>query len=551
MIGTLETSQVRIFKSKDFQPGKINCTDDLPIKISGAGFLVSKGCIMTCAHVVGVALGDINIGKKDNPPDPSQKIIVDFPLAKNGTNLGPFYCSVIGDSWRKAIDENQWDTHNNNIFDIAVLKIESTVLDGDKHEFEECQKLPALKGFSQDYIDEPFKCFGHPCDTTNKDVLQANGTYRYGKFSGKTANGNIEVQRRTSDTQFIERGFSGTSAFIKGKLDQGSVGMIVSLHDKGSKSLVIPASVLQSVWPEFSEYTSEINEAKGITVPKRLSMLNRQQHCQKIKDLIRNVEHEIKINTLDEKVVNHQPIFYFLECQNNDHHPAFLDALTIKTLPNELPQYDFVSKSLLLRLDEVYESSDQEIIEKLKKLIVENLDSTQVNYSEKDVVDIINSNEKCLLFNCDFIVENFSSENENVIILLIDLLQRVAKLGLNQHVILVFSFQHEDPNNVDTGIFRKLTAMFKSNSFPIFQLFMEKCQDKSLPCASGFPAYLECGGPLEKIKQSHVKVWIDEYMTATEDGPIVNEIILWLHKQPAEFRFSELYSAITNNFKTN
>lgn len=179
--------------------------------VAGAGFLISKKHIITCAHVVIASLG----GDRGSSSPPSQ-VRIQFPFLSGSTQLET-----------KVVLWSPPSTENND--DIAVLELLQDI----PHEALPARLIELEKGWSQD-----FKAYGFPDG-------YPNGIWATGFLRGKVANGRIQIDDLRQTGYFIEPGFSGTAIWNESL--GGVVGMVVSADaDRSTRTaFMIPTQRLK------------------------------------------------------------------------------------------------------------------------------------------------------------------------------------------------------------------------------------------------------------------------------------------------------------------
>lgn len=193
--------------------------------VIGAGFLVSKKRILTCAHVVAAALGV----DQDTKKKPDGQFSLDFPLLQVKHK---FTARVVF-----------WQPYNPGepVEDIAGLEL----LEDDLPEMAQ----PAQLISSDDFWKHPFQVFGFP------DV-QSDGVWVHGELLNQQGKGWVQLQCTQETGYRLEHGFSGAPIWDE-KLE-GVVGMAVSAENnrpEAKAAFMIPTNVLRKAWEELDEPT--------------------------------------------------------------------------------------------------------------------------------------------------------------------------------------------------------------------------------------------------------------------------------------------------------
>jgi tetratricopeptide (TPR) repeat protein/S1-C subfamily serine protease len=215
MTAPLESSIVRFRKSNG--------------AVVGAGFLVSKKHILTCAHVVADALGIA----RDTQDIPTEDVYLDFPLVDSETQLT---ARVV--FWRPVPPKGSTSVKGKE--DIAGLELNSPLAEG-------VQPVDLI--IEEDLRGHSFRTFGFP--SGHDDGLEATGVLR-----GRQGTGWVQLEGVTQTGVRLEPGFSG--APVWDETQNGVVGMAVAADQKRPEAKVafmIPTKVLVIAWPDLGELT--------------------------------------------------------------------------------------------------------------------------------------------------------------------------------------------------------------------------------------------------------------------------------------------------------
>ncbi|NET61063.1 MAG: trypsin-like peptidase domain-containing protein [Symploca sp. SIO2E6] len=196
-------------------------------RVVGAGFLVSDKYILTCSHVINVALG-----RQINAPDePHQEVCLDFPLV---TSRKMFRGRVV--RWISVQPSSSILPETGA--DIALLELESPLP-------EKAQPVRLVQ--AENLWKHPFQIFGFP-------EGQAVGVWTDGIISNPQANGRVQIEVIRTTAYPIEPGFSGSPVWDE-QLD-GVVGMTVAIDSRRSEvraAFIIPTTQLVNACPELKE----------------------------------------------------------------------------------------------------------------------------------------------------------------------------------------------------------------------------------------------------------------------------------------------------------
>lgn len=217
--------------------------------IVGMGFLIDDRRVLTCAHVVTIALGIPD----DTPELPTEKIRLDFPLIAPGETLTArvvFWPPVQSHS----SDESEHEE------DIAGLELEiKSPLEGGKGGVPleggqggvllPADAQPVNLVLTEDLWNHEFRAFGFPDS-------QEDGVWASGVLRGRQTDDWVQIEDVKHTGYFIEPGFSGGPVWDEQL--KGVVGMVVAADTQPGvrAAFIIPTEVLISTWPELSEQTS-------------------------------------------------------------------------------------------------------------------------------------------------------------------------------------------------------------------------------------------------------------------------------------------------------
>src|SRR6266850_5003558 len=200
-------------------------------RVVGAGFLISKTHLLTCAHVIIEALGI----PEETTETPSGRVRLDFPLVARG---GGYNATVVG--WR-PLNFGSEPSHNGEE-DIAVLQLD---LEGGD--------TPNATGIrltnADDVWGHSFRAFGFPSGYDE-------GVWVSGQLLARQGNGWIQIEGNSQFGYFVTLGFSGTAVLDETK--DGVVGMVVVSDKKADTkaAFIIPVDTLTKVWPDLGKQSS-------------------------------------------------------------------------------------------------------------------------------------------------------------------------------------------------------------------------------------------------------------------------------------------------------
>ena len=201
-------------------------------QVKGAGFLVSENQILTCAHVVALALGI----PKNSVEIPTAEVNIDFPIIAPKEFLT---AKVI--FWLPVNPEAALE-------DIAVLELTNVPNNA----------FPVRLMTSQEYWEHRFRVLGFPLN-------RENGAWANGVLRGSTANGWVQLEDTDQNGYALEQGFSGAPVLDE-NLD-GVVGMAVATdinRPDARVAFIIPTNILMQAWPQLQERAIATCPYKGL-----------------------------------------------------------------------------------------------------------------------------------------------------------------------------------------------------------------------------------------------------------------------------------------------
>lgn len=186
-------------------------------EVVGAGFLVGPGEVLTCAHVVGRALGQPDGGSGVGL---QSRVVVDFPLVAPGQE-----CAAEVVAW--------YPPRLDDTGDVAVLRLTAGLPSGAR---------PARLTVALDVWDHPFRAFGFPSG-------HDGGVWACGRLLGLQATGWVQLDDDRDSGFPVGPGFSGGPVWDS---ELGAVvGMMVAVEARASMrtAYLVPTRVLVQCWP--------------------------------------------------------------------------------------------------------------------------------------------------------------------------------------------------------------------------------------------------------------------------------------------------------------
>ncbi len=183
-------------------------------QIVGVGFAVTKRHILTCAHVVNVALNQ----KKEDHTQPSEEVTITFPFLNEASTTAKIVYWKPPQSAR-IVEE-----------DIAGLELTAPVFN---------LKPVHIGDFRE--AGSKFTAFGYPADRP-KDT----GVWADGEIKDSVSPGWVQIEGTYSQGRRVEQGFSGTAVWNQAK--STVLGMVVAEYTEDETAKVaymIPSQILK------------------------------------------------------------------------------------------------------------------------------------------------------------------------------------------------------------------------------------------------------------------------------------------------------------------
>lgn len=247
---SLQSSLVRIYSNVDGG-------------VIGAGFLVSKNRILTCAHVVARALGI-----QDDPVEmPDAEISLDFPfrVAQHRLTARVIFWQPVNPGHR--------------LEDIAGLELQTSAPEGAKP----ARLIRSQVIESQRLSRHSFQVFGFP-------EGQSNGVLAEGTLCAEVGNGWVQLESLRQQGYALEPGFSG--APIWDKELPGIAGMAVAydpIRPEARVGFMIPTNILIEAWPDLAEQAIPVFPYRGLSAFREEDarfFFGREQFTQQLLDAV-------------------------------------------------------------------------------------------------------------------------------------------------------------------------------------------------------------------------------------------------------------------------
>jgi hypothetical protein len=208
------------------------------------GFLVDQRHVMTCAHVIGQALGDDKTDARARgiAPATTETVRLDFIVRPVTKREDTYEAEVVAAAWRPKGGRDE-------PADVAVLRILGDAPLPPK-------SLPVWT-YTESCVGDGFRAFGIT-------RVLPDGTNTQGKIIGDVSADRIEVFADDAEVA-ITNGFSGTAVWNGEGL--GVVGMVVEAVG-AKKGLFIPITSLDSVWPGLVKQQDRTSTA-SVSAPAR------------------------------------------------------------------------------------------------------------------------------------------------------------------------------------------------------------------------------------------------------------------------------------------
>ncbi len=210
----------RLLATKNAGIAKIMASDG--VSHAGMGILVTRRLVVTCAHVVSVALDGDALDL--HQPEPDVEVAITFPIVADAPTIG---ARVV--AWHPP-GVSPYD-------DIALLK-----LDYDAPEGAGIAVLADITGMSIDA--DRLSVFGVATDRWMGNNVDA-------KFMGSTSAAWIQIDAIDKATTFVEQGYSGAAVWDANH--GAAIGMVVAKATSATEKIayMIPAADLSIILPQI------------------------------------------------------------------------------------------------------------------------------------------------------------------------------------------------------------------------------------------------------------------------------------------------------------
>jgi hypothetical protein len=251
MVPPLKSAIVRIYKKENGRRITI-----------GAGFLIDESHILTCAHVVSIALG---IKDKSRP---NEEINLDFPFIGAGSASTAHILS-----WQPP----EIHTSGGETNDIAVLQLSNP-----KPESAKPIDLILPDG---EYSGDDFRAYGFPSDYTG-------GAWAYGVVRDVLPSGRLQIENLNVSGVDVQAGFSGTPVWNENK--NGIIGMIVEAAQYDKVGFIIPINFIIRSCPEIKDVLSNLNSYASVdtwpSLMKNIDLLIRDDQYKSVRPLLSKLQ---------------------------------------------------------------------------------------------------------------------------------------------------------------------------------------------------------------------------------------------------------------------
>ncbi|MGI2904522.1 AAA-like domain-containing protein [Tolypothrix sp. VBCCA 56010] len=236
--------------------------------VIGSGFLVSDKYILTCSHVVALAL-QIPAGTSEMP---TGTISFDFPRVDSKQKLT---ATVV--FWL-PVNSNPSESQE----DIAVLRLVNPC----PNKAKPVELLPCENVWKHEFL-----AFGFPKD-------KSYGVWTEGVLQGANAKGWVQIEVKSENSYRLEEGFSGTPVWDQNL--QCVVGMAVAAEKQRQDvkaAFIIPTKVVLEALPQWVKQQVNLYEMKPATQSARIFISYHSQEpdislAKQFYDTLKNAGHD-------------------------------------------------------------------------------------------------------------------------------------------------------------------------------------------------------------------------------------------------------------------
>jgi hypothetical protein len=208
-----------------------NASQVARIGLTGGGFHVGRGYVVTCAHVLSLAAGLEWLSEE--PPSTASLAAIPVVFPRSASGQSEFAANVV--AWYPARLESA--RRREELSDIAVLRVEAD------------PKIlpPAARPRDRPAgTNEPFIAWGFPGDSAGAPRL--NGTLAKGEVIDPDLAGFVEVRGTETVEYMLRPGFSGGPAFDS---DGRLLGMVTQADPNDRRAFLITSGQIARAWPPF------------------------------------------------------------------------------------------------------------------------------------------------------------------------------------------------------------------------------------------------------------------------------------------------------------
>jgi hypothetical protein len=194
-------------------------------KPRGCGLFADPCHVVTCAHVIALAIPGVKASQTDKPMQASQVV---FPYRRHTEEI---FASVV--VWKPELKLPPSDL----VEDIAVLRLDRPAPSGAvSHSILDLTEWAGRSYMAQGYTES-----------------EPKGAWADGRFKGETVDGWVQLMAFDGSDLQIDHGFSGGGVWDEHMLD--FAGILVANRKRGNNlkpvSYMIPGTLLKQAWPDL------------------------------------------------------------------------------------------------------------------------------------------------------------------------------------------------------------------------------------------------------------------------------------------------------------
>ncbi len=458
----------------------------------GMAIFIGGTKIITCAHVIADALGDIKSAYNDAIPD--EKISFRFFRTNNVIVSGTV------EEWFPVLDNKKAATFDDagGLSDIAIIELDSHI--------DESIAVPAI------FTDVPPNRSSHCLRFYGNTKSRPNGGWISAKENGPVEKERLELRTEGGDDNNVEGGFSGS--LVWDQYHGRCVGMIdARLGDH--RAYMIPTLILYEACIDLILQAPE-NSSRGSQIEHAMMYIDRIKERKNMEKLLRDVR-EQKPQT---------PSICVISGHSNAHPDLLVKTFINSTFRTELRADQKYVQSKNIEIPVGYEALD-DVIENF----TQELGLTGIN-DPATIAEQLRIRKETLVLSSKVYLEDFDEDLEET---LEGYVKFLSDISSSQPDVLFFHF---------FILTTSRSGMTEADFNTALNSLVEKCKNCDIP------KDVVHFGPLRRLGRQHVERWaVKELKDVLSQSGKFNETFLLANIQeglPEEFEMNECILYFSN-----